>query len=244
MRSVSEPSIALAVTMRGRDRSAHAEQQHLVERGDLMLVDLTVPERDRSEPGTSYAVRLPVELLGLPVDAVRRASGNLRASPLYDLVRRHVVDVTTNAARISADPGAAAVGEATAQLARALIASAAGMDGPARDAHTESLLTRVLSYVERHLTEPDLTAGRIAQQHNVSLRHLYAVCAAGEVRLEQRIIARRLHGARAELATPAGRRRPIAAIARAWGFTNTAHFHRRFRQAYGVTPGEWRRRPA
>ena len=73
MRSVSEPSIALAVTMRGRDRSAHAEQQHLVERGDLMLVDLTAPERDRSEPDPSYAVRLPVELLGFP-DARRTAS--------------------------------------------------------------------------------------------------------------------------------------------------------------------------
>ncbi|MHA6781206.1 helix-turn-helix domain-containing protein [Pseudonocardia saturnea] len=239
---MSNPSIALAVMVHGRGRFGHAERQHLVGSGDLMLVDLTAPyDFGWSALGASYAVQLPIDLLGLPVEAVRRASGNLRASPLYDLVRRHVVDVTTNAAQISADPGAAAVGEATMQLARALIASAAGLDGPARDAHTVSLLTRVLSYVERHLTEPDLTAERIAHRHNVSLRHLYAVCAAGEVRLEQRIIARRLQGARTELATPAGRRRPIAAIARAWGFSNTAHFHRRFRQAYGVTPGEWRR---
>ncbi|HEX6452329.1 MAG TPA: AraC family transcriptional regulator [Trebonia sp.] len=32
----------------------------------------------------------------------------------------------------------------------------------------------------------------------------------------------------------------MAAIARRWGFADSTHFSRRFRQAYGMSPREWR----
>ena len=44
-----------------------------------------------------------------------------------------------------------------------------------------------------------------------------------------------------QLASPAGRRRPIAAVARAHGFADPSHVTRRFRQAYGLTPRDWQR---
>jgi AraC-like DNA-binding protein len=242
VRSVSNPSVALAVMVYGKGRFGHASHQHVVGAADLMLVDLTAPyDFGWSVEGASFAVQLPIDTLRLPVDAVRRASGNLRASPLHDMVQRQIVDVTTRAAQLSADISAADVGEATTQLGRALIASAACIDSHAREALAESLLTRILTFVDQHLTEPDLTAARIAVEHNISVRHLYALCAAGGISLEQRIIIRRLHGARTDLASPVGRHRTIAATARAWGFTNPAHFHRRFSQAYQITPGDWRR---
>ncbi|MFE0711386.1 helix-turn-helix domain-containing protein [Streptomyces sp. NPDC058865] len=55
------------------------------------------------------------------------------------------------------------------------------------------------------------------------------------------IIRRRLEGARGELAVTERAPRTIEAVARSWGFPNPAHFTRRFRMAYGVTPGEWTR---
>jgi AraC-like DNA-binding protein len=34
---------------------------------------------------------------------------------------------------------------------------------------------------------------------------------------------------------------PVAAVASRCGFTNVTHFARRFRDAYGIPPGEWQR---
>jgi AraC-like DNA-binding protein len=67
------------------------------------------------------------------------------------------------------------------------------------------------------------------------------VCARAGLSLEQDIIGRRLEAARAELARPASRHRSIGVVARRWGFADPTHFGRRFRSAYGMTPGDWRR---
>ncbi len=97
------------------------------------------------------------------------------------------------------------------------------------------------AYVRRHLTEPGLDAERIARAHAVSVRHLYRVCAAAGMSLEQEVIAQRLEAARVRLSSPAGRQRSIAATARACGFADASHFARRFRAAYGLSPREWQR---
>jgi AraC-like DNA-binding protein len=103
------------------------------------------------------------------------------------------------------------------------------------------LLDRVAAYVGEHLRDPRLDAAHIASAHAVSVRHLYRLCAAAGIRLEQWIIQQRLTGACADLATPASRHRTIAAVARGWGFADPSHFSRRFREAYGLTPRDWRR---
>ena len=71
------------------------------------------------------------------------------------------------------------------------------------------------------------------------MRQLYKACTEAGVSLEQPLIEQRLERARAELLTPAGRRRPIAVTARACGFRDPSHFSRRFRGAYGLSPREW-----
>jgi AraC-like DNA-binding protein len=66
------------------------------------------------------------------------------------------------------------------------------------------------------------------------------VCRQADFSLEQYVIGKRLEGAKAELHTPAGRARSIAAVALRWGFKDPTHFTRRFRAAYGLLPREWR----
>ena len=105
------------------------------------------------------------------------------------------------------------------------------------------MLTRVRSYVRQHLTEPGLDAEQVAAAHAISVRQLYRLCAAEQFSLEQWVIAQRLEGARGELADPASDHRPIAVVARRWGFTDPSYFSRRFRRAFGVTPRDWRYQP-
>jgi AraC-like DNA-binding protein len=149
--------------------------------------------------------------------------------------------VAANADRFSAEPGAAALGVASTELVRALVTSAAGDERRPDPASDESLPTRIRAYVGQHLADPDLGPVSVAVAHSISVRQLYNVCAGAGLSLEQEIIGRRLEAVRAELARPASRHRPIAVVARRWGFADPTHFGRRFRSAYGTTPSDWRR---
>jgi AraC-like DNA-binding protein len=232
--------VALAVQPHGQGRFSQFGRDELVGPDDLMLSDLTAPYSfSWSGTGASRAFQIPYEQLALPVDVVRKAAGRLRASPLYDLVLQHLQWLDRSADALAADPGAATLGTATTELVRALLVSAAGDDRHLTPVMAETLMTRVTTFVGLHLRDPDLTPERIAAAHNVSVRQLYKACAAAGIRLEQWIIDQRLEAARAELVTPSGRRRSIAATARACGFRDPSHFSRRFRGAYGMSPRDW-----
>ena len=240
-----KPYLALALQARGLCRFEQFGHQQVVRRGELMLNDLTAAyDVTWSGLGGSRCFQLPYDRLGLPADLIRAAAPRLYASPLYDLVRHHLNYLTAEAERLKDDPGLAALGNATTELFRALVASAAANSGGiVRQVREETMLSRVLAYARRHLTEPDLGPERIAAAHNISRRQLYALFQRAGFSLEQWIISQRLEGARIELTSAASQRRTIAAIARSWGFVSPSHFATRFRVAYGLSPREFREQP-
>ena len=241
LRTASPPVVALAVQAGGEGRFGQFGVQAVVPTGHLMLSDLTAPyDFSWEDTGGSRAFQIPYGLLALPPDVVRAAAPRLRASPLHDLVRDHLVRLASSAGRLAADPGAPSLGTATVELVRALLVSAAADQRYTCAVREETLLTRLLTYARAHLTEADLGPRRLAAAHSISVRQLYKVCAEAGLHLEQWLIAERLELARTELTSPAGRHRPIEAVARGCGFTDASHFTRRFRQAYGMTPREWR----
>jgi AraC-like DNA-binding protein len=236
----SPPAVALAVQSRGVGQLSQFGADQLVHSGELILSDLTAPYVfSWTGSGGSCAFQVPYDQLRLPADVVRAAGPRLRASPLYELVRDHLVQLVRLADMMAADPGAAALGTATTELVRALLVSAAGRAAP--ELREQTLVTQVQAYARQHLTEPGLTPQRIAGAHSVSVRQLYKACAGAGVRLEQWLIEQRLEAARMQLAPPSGRRRSIAATAQACGFADPSHFSRRFRAAYGMTPRDWQR---
>src|SRR5580693_935737 len=150
-----KPYLALALQARGLCRYEQFGHQQVVRRGHLMLNDLTAPyDVTWSGLGGSRCFQLPYDRLGLPLDVIRAAVPRIRASPLYDLVRHHLNYLSSEADRLQDDPGLAALGNATTELLRALIASAAAAPGSlVRQVRQETLLTRILTYARRHLTE-------------------------------------------------------------------------------------------
>jgi AraC-like DNA-binding protein len=190
--------------------------------------------------GGSLVARIYYDELGLPVDTVRAAVPRLAASPLLPLARGHIVDLARCVDQVADRPDiAATLSSATVELVRALIVSAAA-DHRERDVLHETLRTRIVAYLRRHLREPDLTAARVAAEHHISLRTLYNVWGGQDGSLREWVMGQRLEGARSDLAHPATARTTVAAVAHRWGFSDPAHFSRRFRAAYGLTPSEWR----
>ncbi|MBW6433835.1 helix-turn-helix domain-containing protein [Actinoplanes hulinensis] len=239
------PVISLAVQREGHGRLDQHGHQRVTPPGELLGVDLSgAYDYSWSGDGAAGCVQIPLDQLDLPLDAIRSALGNLRASPLYRLVAAHVATLSRDRARITADPTAPTVAAATVDLVRALLASATRSERHTRRALAETLLTRIRAHVRHHLTDPGLTPARIAAAHNISLRQLYKLCAGAGLSLEQWIINERLRGARHDLLHPGHQHRPVTAIAHSWGFRDVTHFTRRFKARYGLTPTQLRRASA
>jgi AraC-like DNA-binding protein len=232
-----EPMIALCVQMRGRAHSTENDRhQHLMPR-DLVMVGPTARNEFVTQ-GSTTAIEIPFEDIGVTVETAREASARLPASPLFQLVGSHLLALRAEADIVSTSTTADVVGAATVQLVRALIVSAALDERSAGSALTDALGPRIFAYVRQHLGDRDLTPATIARAHNISLRYLYKLCDEAGVKLVEWIIAERLEGARRDLAAPEQHHRTIALISRRWGFKDPSHFSSRFRSAYGMSPRE------
>jgi AraC-like DNA-binding protein len=235
------PLLALAVQERGEGLHQQFTATSRVRTGAMMGMDMTEAfEFSWPGLGASRALMMPLENLDLPAGQLRHALPRLAQSPLYGLVATHITGLFDAADALSGHPLAADIAAVSTDLARALVASLSDDAATRRETAARTLFTCVREHVRQNIRDPGLTAASIAAAHNVSLRYLYAVCAAADVSLEQLIIRRRLHGIHAELSLPAAERRTIAAVARGWGFRNVTHFTRRFTEEFGLSPRDWR----
>jgi AraC-like DNA-binding protein len=242
-RSWADDRMTLTVLGPGRWRFSQRDVDRVVRSDgwETIVVDQSAPyEFERVGDGSTYAFSLGRETLGLPPDTVRAAAGRLPASPLWPMVSRHVLDVVRSVERLPPGPATTMLGAATTELFRALLVTAA-RSGEAGGVSLESLLARTQDYVQRHVGDHDLTPERIARAHNVSVRKLYSVWSGNGESLANHVVAQRLELARLMLSATGSPSRTIAAVARDCGFVDTAHFSRRFRNAYGMSPREWRR---
>lgn len=226
---------------------AHASREQFGHRidqrpGAVDMVELNHPHKTWNRSSRDgWCLKVGAHALQLPPATIRRARPALDATPLQRVYASHLGMLTRSAATLAEDDAAAELGAATVALTRAVLSSAAGDVGHARDALHEALLPRIQTFVREHLRDPELSPQTIAAAHHISVRMLYRVTASAGVHLEQWIIDERLAGARRELASAAGRDRSVAAVAHQWAFKTPAHFSRRFRDRYGMTPREWQR---
>ena len=142
--------------------------------GTVNLIELTEPYRSRISHGTDrFDVEIPLEELALPQATIRNAGAGIAASPVHQVFAHHLLSLARQAPRLEGDGSSALLGTATIALARALICSAAEDSRRLVDAMADSLLVRVQTYVQAHLTDPGLSPERIAAAHHVSVRQLY-----------------------------------------------------------------------
>jgi AraC-like DNA-binding protein len=177
----------------------------------------------RSRLGRLAAVRIPASA-GL---------GDLTARFLLQLARNIDHYSPAEAARLST----AALEVLATRLAREL--DACGWVTP--EARRHALLTTVQAFIQQHLGDSELSPAMIAAAHHISLRSLHQLFHDEGLTVAGWIRRRRLECCRRDLSDPGLASRPIAAIARSWGFSGAADFSRAFRAAHGLPPSEYRR---
>lgn len=205
--------------------------------GQLGAVDITRPYAVRQIGDCENTVLLiEFSRLGLPVDQIRSAVPLIGKSPLYRLVREHLLRLDLD---LSAE-AAAMTGQATADLVAALLATVSDHRQASEILNaTES--TRIAAYVAEHLGEADLSTEQIASVHGISARQFTAQWHREHGATPAEWIAgRRMERARRLLADPALARANMEDIAYACGFSDRLDFDRNFQAAYGLSPGEFR----
>lgn len=133
------------------------------------------------------------------------------------------------------------VAEQSLDLVALAIAAHKGVEGAAISSPRAVARLRVKAIVERLLIEPGLKPERIATEAGISVRYANALLAEEGTSLERYLNERRLQRCRHGLEDPHQRHRSIGEIAYNWGFSDLAHFSRRFKARYGMTPTAFRR---
>lgn len=122
----------------------------------------------------------------------------------------------------------------------AVVSSAIGQS-PKVPALKRYHLARIQTFICDNLADPDLDVESIAAAMKMAPQHVHRLF-EGEARTVSATIWHlRLTACRRDLVLPALGHLGVADIACRWGFSDPAHFSRRFRQAFGASPRDWRR---
>ena len=241
-RADPEPFVILELQRAGQRTVTQADRSTVVQAGDLDVIDTGQPYTSACRDGINqHCVKIPRSDLALPDRALRRVVG-LRLgpqNPMAEILVRYLMWLVGDD-RMAARPDLDVFESATIELIRAVVATQLGDDALAREPIENTLALRIMDFTRQHLTEHDLSAAKIARAHNISVRHLYTTLARSGISLGEWIRVRRLEGCRRDLARTGCSSRTISFIAHQWGFGDATHFSRTFRDAYGMSPREWR----
>ena len=106
--------------------------------------------------------------------------------------------------------------------------------------HGNVVVQRAKAQIEDTLHDPELSTGDLALAVGVSLRRLQELFHERGQNISDYIWERRLAVAARRLQESHMAQIPIGLVAYACGFSSQAHFSRRFKERYGVTPRDYR----
>jgi AraC-like DNA-binding protein len=227
------------VMLEQRDRHALLDDEHLA------LYSSSQPFRVRINPSAGPAcllrVQVPRPLLSLPESRLGRVLavplpstsgvGALLAGFLAQLSAGHGDYTHADLSRLS---------NVLIDLINATLAHPLDVDS-LRSPSQPPLLLRIVSFIEQHLEDPELSPASIAAAHFISVSYLHRQFQAHHTTTVAAFIRnQRLQRARRDLTDPQLRALPIHRIAARWGFADHATFTRAFRAHFGVPPSDFR----
>ncbi|MEU9715273.1 AraC family transcriptional regulator [Streptomyces sp. NPDC047976] len=219
--------------------------------GDMVLWDTSRPMWSDALPGADGLVRavtLSFPKAAMPLRGARVERLLAQRVPggygMGAILAQYLRSLTAHAP----DCGPAELerlGAVALDLVGSCLAGRLGAEGAlTAEARETALLARIDAFVDHNLGDPALTPAAVAARHGISLRRLQLLLRERGESPAARIRRRRLERCRAELADPGLLGRPVHEVAGRWGFTSPSVFSRAFRDAYGVSPTEYRQEAA
>jgi AraC-like DNA-binding protein len=238
-RADDEPSLVLEMQLAGRRTILQGDHRTELAPGDINVLDTTRPYMSVNRDGThQHYLRIPRADLALPERTLTRVAGMRLGpdNPVAGLVSMYLTGLAGDFRIADGE-----VLEApTVELVRAAITTQLNGKDPGREPLEDTLTMRLMQFVRANLTDRELSAATVARAHDISVRHLYTILGRSGIVLGEWIRAQRLEGCRRDLARTGPAAQTIAFIAHRWGFGDATHFGRTIREAYGMSPREWR----
>ena len=241
---VTAPMLFLQVQVEGRSSHVQNGREAYLVPGDFTLLDNTRPYHSRCYGRTAMLV------VGLPQPAMRQYLGCAEdvvgvrmsgASGANSLVSKYLKLLWE---QCHAGLQVAAAHHLVNALMH-LISSSYDALPSASPRPTESRLAarlRAIRFIEAHLGDCGLTPQRVAAACGMTPRHLHRVFSDLGQTVGCYILRRRLEECARLLTTGLHSGRTIGAIAMDCGFNSLNNFAKTFRDHYGVTPTEYRKR--
>ena len=233
---VSEtPSVGVLMNLAGHLMCRYAEgDQFILEPGHLAIWDSeTAHEFEALEAHHELYVLLPRERV--PAGLARAAQRPALAAPagpgsgLLAIAGQQLCAITRELDQLS-DAGLAIACQALFDVLDSALSPP--VQHPSTNA---ALLIKVKQYIEDHLDDAQLSPSGIAAAHAISVRSLHLLFADTGTTVSRWIRDRRLKICYRELSR-AGHKDTVTNVAFRWGFNDSAHFSRTFKEAFGVTP--------
>jgi AraC family transcriptional activator of tynA and feaB len=233
---------SLMMQLEGATYATQASRACTLNPGDLCVIDEMEPfELEVRGQNSRIAV------LQMPRHAVlsrksgiekRTAQAFSAQEPGTMLLRNLVKNLVDSVQFLESDQRAAALASVIHMLAAPKLP---GGDAPSGRIHQRIAAT--LAFIDAELSDPSLTAQRVACAQGLSRRRLDQILLGNlGTSLSAQIWARRLTQAASDLLDPRFAHKTVTEIAFGVGFEDAAHFARAFKRRYHCTPRAWRAR--
>jgi acetamidase/formamidase/AraC-like DNA-binding protein len=103
------------------------------------------------------------------------------------------------------------------------------------------ILNRVCQVIEAHLSDADLSHVSVARMEGISARYVQKLFENAGDSFNHYLRLRRLERCRSDLVSARFSHLSITETAFRWGFSDSAHFSRSFREEYGLSPRDYRK---
>lgn len=212
----------------------------IAEPGSFFAYDAARPSKVDWTAHRSASLVLPrqsvINAIGGDIPAEAELAQRLANDPLAPFLRGYLHQLVQHGTALDTDGHRVTLAGLTG-LALAALRSAYRIEAQDEAAQRRALLTAAKTFIDRHLTRPDLDAAMLATALGISRASLYRLFSGQEQSVSAAIRAARLARARQLLSSMP--QRSIAEIASQCGL-DTPHFSRMFREQFGITPSQAR----
>jgi AraC-like DNA-binding protein len=201
--------------------------------GEPLLLDMARAADIEFATGTAVQAFVPREMLDELLNAPRDLHGLRLVGGSAMVLAMHLRSLATCLPEMT-DAQAPFAVTATLHMVAAALACTPEPARAARAPIDSPLLRQACRYIELHLNEPTLAAADVCTAMKVSRATLYRMFepyGGVSAHIRERRLAR-IH----EVLCKGLDRRSLARVAEDYGFENSAHFSRAFRQQYGFCP--------